>query len=215
MEAYYSTLPGLTTASKNHCPSARRGLAFYRIRASNWKKLRGVKSEVRLLQPRGCAHTLWLAKEWKVRAFRARQSYYRWLESEYVLKDTLFGDGNHAWLKAVREVQRPFPGTEGWLLSCSDAEGGHGRWVGYSGVPYSIWLRNSDTVGGPMQFRYSTFTGMYHHGLDHLRARGYRSPRMDMTTAWRSALGQAIAAGWARYTGNDNSHWSASWGNGC
>jgi len=69
-----------------------------------------------------------------------------------------------------------------------------------------------------MQFRFSTFTGMFRHGVEHVKERGYRIPkhlRRDMTTAWRSALGQAIAAGWARYTGNDNSHWSASWGRGC
>lgn len=70
-----------------------------------------------------------------------------------------------------------------------------------------------------MQFRWSTFKGMYRHSLDHVRSRGYRvpshlrDPKKDVT--WRSALGQAMAAGWARYTGNDNSHWSASWGNGC
>lgn len=73
-----------------------------------------------------------------------------------------------------------------------------------------------------MQFRFSTFTGMFRHGVDSLKERGYRLPAHlrnqsadGLTTAWRSALGQAIAAGWARYTGNDNSHWSASWGNGC
>jgi hypothetical protein len=177
--------------------------------------LRGVESKVRLLQPRGCAHTLWLAKEWKARSWRARQAFHSWLSAQWVLKDTAFSPGNHAWHRAVEEVQKVFPGTESWLLSCSAAEGGHGRWVGYSGVGYSTWLRDSDTVGGPMQFRFSTFTGMYRRGVDHAVGKGYRVPRMDMTSAWRSALGQAIAAGWARYTGNDNSHWSASWSNGC
>lgn len=108
-----------------------------------------------------------------------------------------------------------FPGTSGWLLSCSAAEGGHGRWVGYSGVAYSTWLRDSDTVGGPMQFRFSTFKGMYRRGVDYVVGKGFRVPRMDETTAWRSALGQALAAGWARYFDEDNSHWSASFGRGC
>ena len=113
-------------------------------------------------------------------------------------------------------MQRVFPGTQGWLLSCSAAEGGHGRWVGYGGQGYSAWLRDSDTVGGPLQFRYSTFTGMFRRAVDHVTAQGYRVPQFsDYTAAWRSALGQALAGGWARYTGNDNSHWSASWGNGC
>lgn len=152
-----------------------------------------------------------------MRSFRARQSYYRYLESQYVLHDTPFGDGNRAWHKAVREVQRPFPGTESWLLSCSAAEGGHGRWVGYSGVHYSTWLRDSDTVGGPLQYRFSTFTGMFRHTADHVRSQGYRLPAhlQDNTKAWRSALGQALAGAWARFTGNDASHWSASWNRGC
>ena len=152
----------------------------------------------------------------KERAWIARQQYELWV---YVrtLQDFPFGDGNHAWARAVQEVQRVFPGTESWLMSCSAAEGGHGRWVGYSGVAYSTWLRDSNTVGGPLQFRFGTFTGMFRRGAEYVRAHGYRLPGhlRDMTTAWRSALGQAIAGGWARYTGNDGSHWSASWNRGC
>lgn len=150
-----------------------------------------------------------------IRSLWAHRAHRYWRLTLVTLRDYRFCEGCHAWHKAVQEVQRVFPGTASWLLSCSGAEGGHGRWVGYSGVPYSTWLRDSDTVGGPLQFRFSTFTGMYRHGLEYLRDRGYRAPRMDTTTAWRSALGQAIAGGWARYTGNDDSHWSASWSNGC
>lgn len=180
-------------------------------------QLREVEARVQIKQPQSCNLVRFKVKQTRKDAYAARKAYLRWLKSEFFLKDVAFAPGNHAWHKAVREVQKPFPGTESWLLSCSDAEGGHGRWVGYSGVAYSTWLRDSDTVGGPMQFRFSTFTGMFRHGVDHVKERGYRIPKhlRDSTTAWRSALGQAIAAGWARYTGNDNSHWSASWGNGC
>ena len=152
----------------------------------------------------------------KERARIARKVYELWLITG-TLRDYPFRDGNHAWAKAVREVQRVFPGTEGWLMSCSAAEGGHGRWVGYSGVAYSTWLRDSNTVGGPLQFRFGTFTGMFRRGAEYVVARGFRLPShlRDMTTAWRSALGQAVAGGWARYTGNDDSHWAASWGRGC
>jgi hypothetical protein len=157
----------------------------------------------------------WLKRTWAKRADKAYRLRER-LEG-LILRDYAFSPGNHAWPKAVREVQRVFPGTESWLLSCSAAEGGHGRWVGYGGVPYSTWLRDSNTVGGPMQFRFGTFTGMFRRGSEYARARGFILPShlSYRTTAWRSALGQAIAAGWARYTGNDDSHWSASWGNGC
>lgn len=139
----------------------------------------------------------------------------RWLESR-TLQDFRFCDGCRAWHKAIAEVQRVFPGTSSWLLSCSAAEGGHGRWVGYSGVSYSTWLRDSDTVGGPLQFRFSTFTGMYRRALEYVRSKSFRvTLGSDLTAAWRSALGQALAGGWARYTGNDASHWSASWNTGC
>lgn len=138
----------------------------------------------------------------------------------------MFREGNNAWPKAVREVQRVFPGTEAWILSCSDAEGwspGFDRWVGYGGVPYSTWLRDSNTVGGPGQFRFTTHTSMFRAAFAYLAEREFMLPShlrdwrsvAGLTRAWRSALGQALAMGWARYTGNDNSHWSASWGNGC
>jgi hypothetical protein len=182
----------------------------------------GIKTKVTIRQlavAHGCAYMNWLAKQWKGKAATARQAYYRWRENRLTLKDYAFRPGNNAWLKAVREVQRVFPGTESWLRSCSDAEGGWGRWVGYGGQGYSTWLRDSDTVGGPLQFRWSTFKGMFRHALGYVHARGLkvpthlRDPSNDIT--WRSALGQALAGGWARFTGNDNSHWSASWGNGC
>ncbi len=192
------------------------------MRHSTWKALMGVEVEPRLYVPRGCGHVRWLVSVWKERAYEARKDYYRWRESQWVLKDFAFSPGNHAWPKAVKEVQKVFPGTEGWLMSCSWAEGKWGRWVGYGGQAYSTWLRDSNTVGGPMQFRFRTFTGMFRHGLDFILERGFRVPQElrdrsleGKTRAWRSALGQAIAAGWARYTDNDDSHWSASWSNGC
>jgi hypothetical protein len=160
--------------------------------------------------PRHQAHVL----KRKARAWRLRAE--RWIEHR-TLRDYAFRPGEKAWLNAIREVQRVFPGTESWLISCSAAEGGHGRWVGYGGVSYSPWLRDSDTVGGPLQFRFSTFVGMFRRGVEFARERDFRIPRelRDLTAAWRSALGQAIAGGWARYTGNDDLHWSASWGRGC
>lgn len=180
--------------------------------------MRGIKIKAKRSQPQGCNHVLWLAERAQRMASQVRTAYYRWRE-HFMLRDYAFRPNYPAWAKAVRESQKVFQGTEEWLLSCSAAEGGHGRWVGYGGVSYSAWLRDSDTVGGPMQFRWSTFKGMYRHALDHLREHGYqvpvhlRDPSDDI--AWRSALGQALAAGWARWSGNDNSHWSASWNSGC
>jgi hypothetical protein len=136
------------------------------------------------------------------------------------LRDYPFEAGN-AWPRAVKEVQRVFPGTDRWLLSCSDAEGwspGLNRWVTYGSGDYYPGFENLYIVGGPMQFKYPTFKGMYRRAVDHAVNKGFIIPeklRAADVTAWRSALGQAMAAGWARFTGNDDSHWSASWGNGC
>jgi len=202
-------------ARSETCRSARLGLQWYRQRHGEWLKLRGVHATHTSRAPRSCPDARYLAQLAKRRSFAARRAYERWRDQR-TLRDFAFTDGARAWPRAVDEVQRVFPGTSGWLLSCSAAEGGHGRWVGYGGQGYSAWLRDSDTVGGPLQFRYSTFKGMFRRGAEYAQAKGFRIPQFaDYTTAWRSALGQALAGGWARYTGNDSSHWSASWGRGC
>lgn len=205
------SVPAAQTNAAPRCPSVHKALRFYTSRMKHWLRLRGA-AERPLARGVGCPRYLVLVR--KRQALIARQTYYLWLETR-TLHDFPFCDGCKAWYRAIEEVQKIFPGTSGWLLSCSAAEGGHGRWVGYGGVGYSTWLRDSDTVGGPLQFRYSTFKGMFRHAAEFTRAKGWRVPLMDYTSAWRSALGQAMAGGWARYTGNDNSHWSASWSNGC
>lgn len=197
--------------ARPRCPSVRAATLHYRNAYITWRLKMDAPVSFRIRNP-GCSrHVMWVAVS---KARSARRQYRRWLEQR-TLRDFPFCAGCRAWHRAVEEVQRVFPGTRAWLLSCSAAEGGHGRWVGYSGVSYSTWLRDSDTVGGPLQFRFSTFTGMYRRGVEHTQSRGFRVPSLDMTSAWRSALGQAIAGGWARYTGNDDSHWSASFGRGC
>lgn len=126
------------------------------------------------------------------------------------------------WVTSVRIVQRPFPGTESFLMSCSGAEGSHGDFVLYGGRPYYPGAEyaktfHGDMVGGWMQYMWDTFKGHYRRGLDSLRSRGFTvslPPPTDVR-AWLSPLAQAIAAGWARWSGNDGTHWSASFGSGC
>lgn len=200
------------------CRSARLAVSHYR--ALTWERQKArqgaLADRTPVVRGKTCRWARFAADTWQDRARSARRSLEVWTR-EHTLRDFSFVDGNHAWPKAVELVQVVFPGTASWLLSCSAAEGGHGRWVGYGGQAFSTWLRDSDTVGGPLQFRFSTFVGMYRRGVKYVRDRGYRVPThlRDQTAAWRSALGQAIAGGWARYTGNDDEHWSASWGRGC
>lgn len=205
------------TDTRARCPWARLGVIFYRGRFTHWQLQRGADLPT-WRRPRNCADARYLAVVWSKRSFHSRQVTKRYLHEvhRHTLRDFPFCEGCRAWHRAIEEVQKIFPGTSRWLLSCSAAEGGHGRWVGYAGVGYSTWLRDSDTVGGPLQFRFSTFTGMYRRAVEHAISKGFRvALSSDLTAAWRSSLGQALAGGWARYTGNDDSHWSASFGNGC
>lgn len=95
------------------------------------------------------------------------------------------------WRLAVMYVQRWFPGTASWLLSCSASEGGHGPWVPN---------RQGSGAGGWMQYMSGTFYTDFRGASAYLAARGVIVPRS--ANSWYSALGQAIAAGWARYTGH-------------
>lgn len=124
------------------------------------------------------------------------------------------------WRTAVRWVQKIYPGTESWMLSISDREGGWGRWVWYGGRGWSGYhvgddFLGADTVGGWMQFRYSTFAPYWRGAIKDLRARGYIIPEIPMPpeggpaqyAAWLSPLAQALTAGYMRYYGKDGCHW--------
>jgi hypothetical protein len=146
----------------------------------------------------------------KHRACRQRLKY---------LADHLIPD-MHDWLGAVQWVQRIYPGTETWMRSISDREGGWGEWVwyggrGWTGSHVGNDFLGADTVGGWMQFRYSTFAPYWRHTQADLERRGYILPRFRMPApggdpryaAWLSPMGQALTAGYMRYTGRDGCHW--------
>lgn len=127
------------------------------------------------------------------------------------------------WQTAVRIAQRVYPGTASWMLSISDREGGWGRWVWWSGVcgdPPCLWRgyhvgsdATGDTVGGWMQFRFSTFAPYWRGAVKDLRTRGFVIPEFpnrggpEMYQAWLDPLGQALTAGYMRYYGKDGCHW--------
>lgn len=124
------------------------------------------------------------------------------------------------WRTAVIWVQRIYPGTESWMLYISDREGGWGPWVWYGGRRWGGYhvgddFLGADTVGGWMQFRYSTFAPYWRGAQKNLRSRGYEVPFIPMPAAggnpkyaaWLSPLGQALTAGYMRYYGKDGCHW--------
>jgi hypothetical protein len=124
-----------------------------------------------------------------VRATAARHARVVLKNLEAMLTDT--GD----WVTAVEVVQRVYPGSEGWLLSCSSSEGGHGQWVWRGGAPYSGESPDTDAPGGWMQYFQSTFWTDFDSASADLAERGFYLP--PDARSWLSPLGQAVAAGWA------------------
>lgn len=116
------------------------------------------------------------------------------------------------WRTAVRVVQRVYPGTEGWLLSCSSAESSHGAWVWNGSLSWRGYLLG-DRAGGWLQFRHSTFVSNWDPARTAAGRRGFVIP--ELGEPFISPLAQALTGGWMRYTHRDASHWSASWGRGC
>lgn len=170
------------------CPDHRRGLAFYRQRHRYWLQMRGerrrIPSAVLGRSPRSCPDARYLAGVWRERAARARTTTERWI-AQHVLRDFEVLPGNNAWRRAVREAQKPYPGTTGWLLSCSDSEGGWGRWVPNS---------QGSGVGGWLQFYPSTFSRMFSAAASDVASRGFIVP--GSAGSWYSPLGQALAGAW-------------------
>lgn len=161
------------------------------MRKHAWLTLRGVDHDLSIRQPVGCSFVRYKVDVAKEEAFAARQSYWRWYERQFVLRDFSVVPGNSAWRRAVTEAQKAYPGTESWLLSCSSSEGGHGRWVRYGGGSY---YDGYSGVGGWLQFLPGTFWRMFGSAHDDVTTRGYKVPRS--AHSWTSALGQALAGAW-------------------
>ena len=126
----------------------------------------------------------------------------------------LIGD----WRTAVRWIQRIYPGTESWLLYISDREGGYGPWVWYGGHRWSGYhigndYLGADTVGGWMQFRFSTFAPYYRGMVKDMVRRGYQLPTWPdrggpaIYQPWLDPLAQALTAGYMKYYGKEGCHW--------
>lgn len=124
------------------------------------------------------------------------------------------------WLVAIKWVQKIYPGTYDFLYSISDREGGFGRWVWYGG---GLWTGHhigddflgADTVGGWMQFRYSTFAPYWRAAQENLRSRGYILPEMHMPPpggdpryiGWLNPMGQALTAAYMKWSHREGCHW--------
>jgi hypothetical protein len=169
-----------------------------------YERTRAARS-ARSLATAGSRYRAWVVRVWRKRA-RGCEKRLRFL----TLPET------RDWATAVRIAQRVFPGTRGWLLSCSGAEGGHGRWVRYGGGAYYPGYERTDAVGGWMQFRPSTIRDAWPRAYAYTRRRGFQLAERSWFQAWLSPLAQALAAGYYRsIEGSSGHHWSASVGRGC
>lgn len=135
--------------------------------------------------PRGCDHVRWAVGRWQDKAILSRASYQEWTRSRFVIRE------RRTWAAAVQHVQKAYPGTSGWLLSCSADEGGWGHWKpNKDGYPPGGWL----------QFYHSTWVrmfglGSYTGAIDDLSKRGF-TIRERSVASWYSPVGQALAGAW-------------------
>lgn len=185
-------------------------------RHRRYLQLAPLRTEYRERRSRSVPYLTYLRGKWSARAHR------HWKLTLITLRDFPYDGRRDPWPLAVEEVQRVFPNTASWLISCSDAEGwspGFKRWVLFGGRPYYRGAEHARNytghveVGGPLQYTWGTFAGHNWDARVYAASKGYIVPAS--AASWRSALGQALAGGWARYTKHDDSHWSASWGRGC
>lgn len=104
------------------------------------------------------------------------------------------------WTRAMRLAQRAFPGTYGWLEAISNRE----CRACYTTTAFICNYQGSGACG-PMQFMRGTFYGYMGATKSYLESRGFIIPAAAWR--WESQLGQALVAGFMRYTGRDGCHW--------
>ena len=183
------------------CFDARIAVPYYRAVTHSWQALRGA---VRLAEPtpkvrgRSCSWARYAASEWQGRARAAKRTYHRWKEERTLKEQT-------TWIRAIREAQRAYPGTEDWLRSCSSTEGA-GRSLS---INYFQMNHQGSGAGGWLQFMHSTFVRMWGAAHADVTARGFLVPRS--AHSWSSRLGQALAGAWG-VTNGRRGEWS---GSGC
>lgn len=144
-----------------------------------------------------CERARHLAQRWVGRAFATRKQSERWLAARTLREQ-------RAWFAAIDEVQRAYPGTKDWLVSCSLTEGA-GRSLD---APF-VMNHQGSGAGGWLQFMESTFWRMFTAAKADVEARGFIVPRS--AASWSSRLGQALAGAWG-VTNGRRGEWS---GSGC
>lgn len=184
---------------------ARAKVRWNRGRTAYWRHRAGlpqIKSSHAESHTTSIAYIHWINHRWVKYRVRAK-----WLA--FHLPQT------NDWQTAVNIVQRVWPGTKKWLLSCSTGEGGHSYWKWNGGAPFASSAHGSG-AGSWMQYLNTTFISHFNAAYQLARSRRlplplrpartlapYSPSEVDRSRSqWTSPLAVAFAAGWARYIGN-------------
>lgn len=135
--------------------------------------------------PQSLAYRSWALEQWQQKASSCLK-----LQQQRTIPSTT------DWVTAVKIVQRIYPGTSGWLLYISHREGGWGRFV---------MNHQGSGAGGWMQFMAGTYYAHNDAAFADARQRGFIVD--ESWNHWEHPLGQAITAGYMRYTHQDGCHW--------
>lgn len=150
---------------------------------------RAKASPERMLLRAGHRYRVWVAGKWQERLAACRVTLHNTIPK------------TEDWATAVRIMQRFYPGSEGWLMSCSASEGGHGGFV---------MNTKGSGAGGNLQYMNGTFWTDFNAAVKDLVSRSVKVPKSAW--AWESPLGQAVAGSWAY----GHARWSGKWtGGGC
>ena len=154
----------------------RGGIAWHRAKTWSLQDALGVsrtRTEHAERRTTSVPYLRWMNSLWRSRQKHARLRLYARLPM------------TNDWQTAVRIVQRSWPGTSSWLLSCSAAEGGHGGFV---------MNHQGSGAGGWLQYMQSTFDYHYSSALSLARHEHRALPPAGL--GWTSPLAQAFAGGW-------------------
>ena len=176
--------------TRDGCEPAVRAITFYRHKYTQHRQRMNLEGAVPRVWYQNCGVLKRRAQEWQARASAAHARYVTWRDNYLTLPTT------NDWRTAVRITQRVFPGTQDWLLYISHREGGYGPFV---------MNHQGSGAGGWMQFMASTFYGYNDDARQAVLARGFRVD--PAVFVWTHPLGQALTAGYMRYTGRDACHW--------
>lgn len=162
-----------TAKAAKQCPSAVKGVDFYKQATWKWQNYFGIKHQKTSHRTiASCKYGTWVAKLWRKRAWELRD-----LSRSYERANS---DFNRASIIANQIF--PTISTER-LWNRADAEGGHGLWV---------WNRYGSGAGGWFQFMEGTYYGRSYEAFSVAHAKGFPVP--SRYNSFYSMLGQNITA---------------------